>query len=148
MQKDIPAEKMLEIISLHENIKRETLAYNVRQAMQSLHLSEKEEYLWLAELCDTTRNTTYSWFAPHRDSKVPLKVLLKISIALKVPLYPLLTNEPIKPVNLRRSKFLRPSYEAAVRSYRKRHPTASIAETAKDLGIAEVTVRRHLKHMK
>ena len=138
------ARNMLDLIEKYEEIPRAALAMNVRYAMKELGLTERGECIWLANLFKTTRNTTYSWFAPNRESKVPLKVVLTISLSLDVPLDKLLDSSVrVTREQLRIGKE-RISYKEAVFECADAHPDWSLKEIALNLEIDEDTVRRHL----
>lgn len=136
---------MLALIEQYEAVPRAVLAKNVRNAMAQLGLTERGECLWLAKLFNTTRNTTYSWLAPNRYAKVPLKVVVKLAITLDIPLERLLDTS-IKRTNeqLRRKKE-RSNYKEDVLDCAKAHPEWSIKQIASELEICAETVRRHLK---
>ena len=105
-------------------------------------------YHWLANLLSTTRNTTYSWFAPNRDAKFPLKALLQLSLSLEVPVERLLNSGEHTNNYIIRQKKERPSYEAEIKTYLQSHPGASAKEIANSLNISSETARRHLLHLK
>ena len=146
---EITASQILEVINRYDAISREELAYNLRKAMGMPTTAFKEQDYWLANLCGTTRNTTYSWFAPHRNSKAPLKVVAQIAETLSIPFMRLL-EPPDKEANteLRKKSKRNTSFENDIMIYSKKYPDKSIAEIALDLGISDETVRRHLKNYK
>ena len=142
--KDIAVE-LLALIEQHEKIHRAVLANNVRNAMKQLELSEYDECVWLANLFNTTRNTTYSWLAPNRESKLPFKAVVRLAVKLNVPLQILLdTSVNITSEELRRNKE-RPNYRDSVLTCAEENPEWSVKQIALELKISENTVRRHLK---
>lgn len=136
---------MLALMEQYEEIPRAVLAMNVRYAMKSLGLTDRGECVWLANLFHTTRNTTYSWLAPNRQAKVPLKVVVILALRLDVPLDTLLdssmriTNEQL------RKRDERPSYKKEVLDCADAHPDWSTKEIAAELKICDDTVRRHIR---
>lgn len=145
---DPTAKLLLEIVNAYENTPRALLAHNARRAMEPLKLTERQQYLWIADLCGTGRDSTYFWFAPNRESKIPLRVVARMADALGVSPFVFfeLSAEPSE-IQLRRKK-PRPSYEAAVAELLHSHPEKSIREMAAELGVAQQTVRRHLMNIK
>lgn len=143
----LTAEQLYAVITQYDRLSREMLAYNVRSALSDRSIPESEQYYVIADLCSTTRNTTYSWFAPHRDAKIPLKVIARIAVMLEIPLQTLLSvPDPSIDITIRH-KARRSSYESSVAVYSRKYPKKSIQQIADDLGIAEGTVRRHMKHL-
>ena len=84
--KHIDPSAVLELIDAYESISRTQLIQNFYYILATKGISRQKVYYWLAGFIGTTRNTTYSWFAPNRDAKIPLKVLLQVSIQLNVGL--------------------------------------------------------------
>lgn len=138
---------VLELIESYEAISRSQLIQNLYGIFADRGISRKSVYSWLADLLGTTRNTTYSWFAPNRDAKIPLKALLRVSIFLSTPIYEMLDITAKNCTVAIRQKKNRPSFEAAVSDYYRDHPGASVGEIASALGITNGTARRHLLHL-
>ncbi len=139
---------LLELIEAYESTSRPVIAYNVRDCLMSFGISGNAMYYWLADLLGTTRNTTYSWFAPNRDAKFPLKALLKVSLALEIPVQSLLESDKQAVSYDLRQKKERPSYEREIKAYLHDHPGAGAKEISNVLNIAYETARRHLSHIK
>lgn len=142
------ARAMLALMEKYEEIPRAVLAMNVRYAMKELGLTDRDECVWLANLFKTTRNTTYSWFAPNREAKVPLKVVLTVSIRLGVSLDTLLDSSvKITSEQLRIGKE-RPNFKNKVLQCAEAHPEWTIRQIADELKVGTQTVRRHLNMSK
>lgn len=142
------AADMLDLIERYEKIPRAALAMNLQYAMKELELTKRGECIWLANLLKTTRNTTYSWLAPNRESKAPLKAVLTISVRLDVSLDALLDSSMrITSEQLRISKE-RPNFKESVLQCVELHPEWSIQQIADELKVGSHTVRRHLNMSK
>lgn len=138
---------VLKLIDAYESISRTQLIQNLYCIFADKGISRESVYHWLAGFLGTTRNTTYSWFAPNRDAKIPLKVLLRISICLNIPIIEMLDSTQYHDAVPIRRNDKRPSYEDAVAEYYRDHPGAGAREIAGALGIAIGTARRHLLHL-
>ena len=146
---DNKALMLIEIIEKYENISRNALAYNMRKAMGYPKVKIGQQDNWLAKLYGITRETAYSWFAPGRHAKVPLKVVARISLETNTPFMTLLEppeNEAL--TQLRMVSKRNDSYERDIIALLKKNPDLTVSEIATQLGIATGTVRRHLKNYK
>lgn len=146
MQIDVAA--VLKLIENYESASRAAVICNVRNILMEYGISGNAVYHWLANLLNTTRNTTYSWFAPNRDAKFPLKALLQLSLSLGIPLERLLDCGEHANNYIIRQKKERPTYEAEIKTYLQSHPGASAKDIANSLSISSETARRHLLHIK
>lgn len=143
--------KLLHIIEKYEALTHEDIAYRIEKAMKSMNLNKTERCLWIAEHClepGRGKDSVYFWLSPSRSEKMPLKVLVKFSLEMQIPLVELLEKPEITNPNLLRERKLRKySYENKVKEYVTEHPEASVKEIAEALGIVPYTVQRHLKNM-
>lgn len=139
---------LLYLFEQYEQIPRDLLAHRAQALMEKYGIRKANQPFWLAELLGTTRNTTYSWFAPNRDAKIPLKVIAQLAYQFKVSIdwFAGISAET-EPTSLRKHR-ARPSYEEAVWNLHIQKPELSPKQIAEELGIACETVRRHLLHCK
>lgn len=142
------ARLLLRIVTEYEAASRESLIRNVRKAMEPLGLTEHQQYHWLADLCGTKRDSSYSWFAPSRDAKIPLRVLARAAAALDISPFVFFERSGDAPdMPMRRKKLRSDCREDAVRELYRKNPEKTAAEMAAELGLARGTVQRHLKHI-
>lgn len=140
------AKVVLNYITKHEKISRETLAFNVLQATEHLRLNENRLCCLLAQICNLNPKTVYLWIAPEWTSKFTLKALSQISVALNIPLEVFLEEGNVKEKSIRpKKRYCETSRENEVLSYIKLHPDDSAKTIALHLGLSETTVRRHMK---
>ncbi len=88
--------------------------------------------------------------SPHRNEKVPLKLVAIISKQLDIPIT-VLMNPTLNNGKTQLRKQINKSTSCAnkVIDYWKSHPNQTVKEIAEAVGLSTVTVRRHIKnHMK
>ena len=136
---------LYKVINEYEMIDRDILAYNLRKAMGTPFISYPVQDKWLAKACDTNKETIYSWLAANRNAKAPLKAVVIIARALGLSIYDLLAQpSENEDISLSKRSYYDNSYEGIIVAYRMAFPRIKYGEIAKDLGISDVTVRRHL----
>lgn len=141
----LDAKEMLCFIEKYEAISRNNLALNIRNAMKKITTTHKLQEYWLAELCGTKRDSVYAWLGPSRTLKVPLKVVVLLSLKLNIPIEKLLEITAQSSEKLRHGAVQKISNATSIIEYHNKHPEKSEKEIAENLRISENTVRRHLK---
>ena len=143
--------KMIHLMDLYENTDRVSIALNVLDAVEAFTGMKRRKAVceWVGSLSGYSEyKTVYSWLSPHRESKVPFKVLLKIAVATGCPVERLLKKKDCADrVMLKERASKKTNMENAVRLYVHAHPEDSLHDIALNLAISEVTVRRHLEHL-
>ena len=140
---------LLETIKQYESLSRGNIAANVLYATKHLNLSEYKLCKRIAEICGLNNKTVQLWLIPDWHAKFTLKSLAQISIAFHIPFFELLKKRDLNYADIRPSKCPNHhSYRERMEVYIKESPEKSITAIAEDLGMAESTVRRHLKNIK
>ena len=145
-------EQILFYMDLYSETDRVSIALNVRKALQNKIniIKEKEQCEWIAELGGySDYKTVYCWLSPHREAKVPFKVVLQIALKTNIPLDEFFRlSENNSKLSLRTNQKIRiENCETQIAEYIKNNPNATIKKISSDLKLAEETVRRHLRNL-
>ena len=142
---------MLKIINAYEETDRVSIALNtIEKVEQFTKLTDTRKICeWVMKCSDYGQyKTVYTWIAPNRTSKVPLKVIIRMAIKMDIPIEEFLKkNDHASRDDLRREKAKRSSNEVIVENFIRENPEATLKEIAAALNLREGTIRRHLENL-
>ena len=80
--------EIIRLIKIHQNADKGELIQRINYVLKTYGISPREKIQWICKITDSPSGTAYTWFTNakcRRKNKIPLCVLCKIALALKMP---------------------------------------------------------------